>query len=180
MLEGDSGNVLQKILHYDVELGIGSLKSESDKIQCEPVFEDDIILITPNKEKYRELNGKMPMEILKKEGFITRETGSGTKIVSENIEQELKLNIPTLNIVAQFESSEMVRRAVEAGVGVAFISRTAARESVERQKVLPFSFDDVSSKRQIYLLYHKERTLGKAAQSVADAFREYCVEKSEK
>lgn len=177
ILEGDSGNVLQKLLDFDAEIGIGSLNSGSEKIHSEVLFEDEIILITPNLQKYRNMNGKFPLDQLKKERFITRELGSGTKTVTENLEMELQLDSQSLNVVAQFQSSELVRRAVEAGTGIAFISKTAAKESLEKQKVLAFSFEGVSSMRKIYLMYHKDRVLGEAAENVLKELREYCKER---
>lgn len=177
VLEGDSGNVLQKLLDFDAEIGIGSLNSGSEKIHSEVLFEDEIILITPNLQKYRNMNGKFPLDQLKKERFITRELGSGTKTVTENLEMELHLDSQSLNVVAQFQSSELVRRAVEAGTGIAFISKTAAKESLEKQKVLAFSFEGASSMRKIYLMYHKDRVLGEAAEHVLEELREYCKER---
>lgn len=176
VLEGDSEDVLQKVLHFEAELGMGGIKSSNEKMHCETLFEDEIILITPNKEKYRNLNGNFPIALLKKELFITRETGSGTKTITDNIERELKLNIQSLHVAAQFESAEMVRRAVEAGTGVAFISQIAAKESLENKKVLEFRFPDVQAKRFIYLMYHKERVLSTAAKNVIRSLREYCAE----
>lgn len=175
--EGDSGSVLQKILNYDVEIGIGGLSSGSEKVHSEVLFEDEIILITPNTAKYRGLNGVFPIEKLKKECFVARELGSGTKKAYENIERELKLDIAALRVAAQFESSEPVRKAVEAGSGVAFISRIAAKESLDRQRLLEFSFKNVSSKRQFYLMYHKDRKLSDAADSTVQALRAFCAEK---
>ena len=90
---------------------------------------------------------------------------------------ELQLDSQSLNVVAQFQSSELVRRAVEAGTGIAFISKTAAKESLEKQKVLAFSFEGVSSMRKIYLMYHKDRVLGEAAENVLKELREYCKER---
>ena len=175
--EGDSGDVLQKLLDCDVEIGIGGLECGGDKIYSEVLFEDEIVLITPNVPKYQNMNGCIAVEQLRKERFITRELGSGTKMAVENLEQELKLNVQKLNVFAQFESSEMVRRAVEAGAGVAFISKTAARESVEKQKVLEFSFQNCSSKRRFYLMYNKERILSPMAEGVMQCLREYCAGK---
>ena len=40
------------------------------------------------------MNGHFPREQLKKERFITRELGSGTKTFTENLEMELQINIP--------------------------------------------------------------------------------------
>ena len=102
--EGDSGDVLQKILNYDAEIGIGGLDSGSEKIHTEVLFEDEIVLITPNIAKYREMNGKFLMEHLRKECFITRELGSGTKNAVDMMEQELKLNAASIKVIAQFES----------------------------------------------------------------------------
>lgn len=177
VLEGDSGNVIQKLLNFDAEIGIGGLESGSDKLHSEILFEDEIVLITPNTAKYRELNGKFPLEQLKNEWFITREIGSGTKNTVDYIERELKLNASAMRTVAQFESSEMVRRAVEEGAGVAFISKTAAKESVERQKIVEFSLPNVNAKRQFYLMYHKERELSPAVENVVQGLREFCSKK---
>lgn len=176
ILEGDSEDVMQKVMHFEAELGIGGIRSTNEKVHCETLFEDEIVLITPNKEKYRSLNGSFPVSLLKKELFITRETGSGTKTVTDNIERELRLNVQSLRIAAQFGTSEMVRRAVEAGAGVAFISQIAVRESLENKKVLVFRFPEVQAKRLIYLVYHKERVLSPAVRNVMRYLRDYCAE----
>lgn len=176
ILEGDSEDVIQKVLHFEAEIGIGGIRSTNDKMHQEVLFEDEIILITPNREKYRSLNGSFPVEMLKKELFIIRETGSGTRTITDNIERELKLRVQTLRVAAQFGTSEVVRRAVEAGTGVAFISKIAARESLEKKKVLEFRFPEVQAKRHIYLIYHKERVLSPATRNVIRYLREYCAE----
>lgn len=175
--EGDSGDVLQKILNYDVEIGIGGLISGNDKIHSEVLFEDEIILITPNQARYRNLGGYFPVDRLKNEWFVIRELGSGTKTVTENVEEKLKLNPSSLRVAAQFDSSELVRRTVEAGGGVAFISRTAAKESLDKQKILKFSFEDVNAQRQIYLMYHKDRKLSAASEQAIQALKGFCMER---
>lgn len=177
ILEGDSGNVLQKILDFEADIGIGSLESGSDKIEMEVLFEDEIILITPNTARYRNMNGKFPEEQLRKEWFISRELGSGTKNAVEKLEQELKISIPYDRVAAQFESSEMVRRVVEEGVGIAFISKLAARESLEKQSVLEFDFPGMCTKRKFYLISHKERPKSAAVESLISGLRQYCAER---
>ena len=173
VLEGDSGDVIQKLLNFEAEIGIGGLEAGSDKLQSEILFEDEIVLITPNTAKYRDMNGKFPIEQLKKEWFITREVGSGTKNIVDHIEQDLRLNNPSLKVIAQFETSEMVRRAVEEGVGVAFISKAAAKESIERQRMLEFPIANVNSKRAFYLMYHKDRELSSCAEHVIQGIKEF-------
>lgn len=172
--EGDSAKVIQEVLHFDTEIGVGSIESMNEKCSCEPLFQDEIVLITPNTEKYKRMNGIFPPELLKNERFVLRESGSGTKMASENMERSLKLDLKSIKVAAQFESSEMVRRAVEAGVGIAFISRLAIRDSRELQKVQEFRFEHVNSRRQLYLVYHKDRVLSLPARSTIKALRKFC------
>lgn len=40
--------MLQKILHFEQEIGVGSIRSSSTKLFFEPLIEDEIVLITPN------------------------------------------------------------------------------------------------------------------------------------
>lgn len=174
VFEGDSARVVQEILHFDSEMGIGSIKSMNEKCLCEPLFEDEIVLITPNTEKYRNLNGTFSAELFKNERFVLREPGSGTKMASENMEQSLGLNRKNIKVAAQLGSSEMVRRAVEAGVGIAFISKLAVKDAKQQDKILQFQFDNVNSKRQLYLFTHKDRVLSAAACSAMKALRKYC------
>lgn len=177
IIEGDSGNVIQKLLDFEAEIGVGSVPGDSEKIYSEILFEDEIVLLTPNTEKYRNMKGKFPKELFKSESFIVREFGSGTKTMTENMEKELKLDVASFSVAARFESSEMVRRAVEAGLGVAFISKTAAKESLEQERAVAFTFPDIHTKRQLYLMIHRERILSKAAEATLWALKKYCKEK---
>lgn len=172
--EGDSVKVIQEVRHFDAEIGVGSIRSTNDKCNCEPLFQDEIVLITPNTEKYRAMNGKFPNEQFKNERFVLRESGSGTKMASENMERSLKLDLNNVKVAAQFESSEMVRRAVEAGVGIAFISRLAVRNIKVENKLLEFRFENVNSRRQLYVLCHKDRVLSIAARTTMKALRKFC------
>lgn len=174
VLEGDSAKVIQNILHFESEIGIGSIESTNEKCNCEPIFEDEIVLITPNSERYRSLKGNFSVDLFKNERFVLRETGSGTKIASDNMEHSLGLNRKNIKVAAQLGSSEMVRRAVEAGVGIAFISKLAVKDSKQHDKILQFHFEKVNCKRQLYLFTHKDRVLSAAACVTIKALKEYC------
>ena len=80
MLEGDSSQVIQSVLRFEADLGIGSICTNHEKCMCMPLLKDQIVLATPNTEEYRSLNGVFPLDKLKKETFVIRESGSGTKI----------------------------------------------------------------------------------------------------
>lgn len=171
--EGDSDKVIQSVLHFDADIGIGSIKSMNEKCMCQQLFKDKIILVTPNTEKYRGMNGEFPRARLQKETYILR-MGGGTKLAAESIERALNIHEKPLKTAMRVESSELVRRGVEQGLGIAFISNLAVRESLESGKMLKFEFPDLDTSRQIYLLYHKDRVMNLAISSTIKLLRQYC------
>lgn len=173
IVEGDSDKVIQSVLHFGTDLGIGSIKSLNEKCMCQPLFKDRVILVTPNTEEYRDMNGEFPRERLQKEHFILR-SGGGTKMAAESIERSLNIHEKPLKVVLRVESSELVKRGVEQGLGIAFISNLAVKESVEKGKLLKFEFGDIDTSRQIYLLYHKDRVMNLAITSTIKLLRQYC------
>ena len=171
--EGDSAGVIQQILRFEYEIGIGGIKTDNPKCVFEPFVKDKIILITPNTEKYRAYKGLFDTSALKDEKFVTREQGSGTKMAVESIEKELGLNPGNMNIAAEFQTTETVKRAVAAGAGIAFVSNMAAKDYIERGHILEFEFKDCNVERQIYLIRHIERNLSIAGERALSLLREY-------
>lgn len=171
------GEVVKKILEYEVQIGISGVEYTNDNIHAEVLFEDEIILITPNKEKYIEMKGVFPIEELKNEWFINQKPGSATLDMVRYVGQILKLNPASFKIAAQFENIEMVKRAVSEGAGVAFISKYVANDLLKKQNVLEFAFPDYNMKRRFYLMCHKERKLLPIVDNVMQSLREYYSKK---
>lgn len=174
IVEGDSARVIQSILHFETDIGIGSIKRSNEKCICQQLIEDQIVLAAPNTEEYRSMNGEFSPQRLQKETYVVREAGSGTKIAAESIEKELGLHNRLLKTSLQAETSEQVKKGVEKGLGVAFISSLAVRDSVEQGKLLKFDFPHINTTRQIYLLYHRERMMTPTITSVINILKQYC------
>ena len=172
--EGDSAEVLQSILHFETDTGIGSIRSNNDKCMCQPLAKDRIVLVTPNTEEYQNMKGKFPIDRLRQETYVLRESGSGTRFASESIERALNLDARPLKVALQVETSEMVKRGVEQGIGVAFISSLTIKDSVAQGKILKFEFPDIDTNRQLYLLYHKDRMMPLPVTSVIKILRQFC------
>ena len=95
--------------------------------------------------------------------FVTREKGSGTGMAAKNLEHQLGLTESTMNIAAQFDSTELVKRAVAGNVGAAFISKTAAEDYVREGRILMFEFPQMDARRSFYMVRHRDRILSQPA-----------------
>ena len=120
------------------------------------------------------MKGKFPINRLRQETYVLRESGSGTRFASESIERALNLDARPLKVALQVETSEMVKRGVEQGIGVAFISSLTIKDSVAQGKILKFEFPDIDTNRQLYLLYHKDRMMPLPVTSVIKILRQFC------
>lgn len=161
--EGDSTEVFQKIMHFEAEIGVCGFQTKSQKCVYEELFTGEIVLITPNKPQYAAFCGRIPQEELVKLPYVVREQGSGTGIAVQNLETALGLLQTDMNVVAQFDSTEMIKRAVAGNVGAAFIAKLAVMDYVEEGRVLMFEFPEVDTRRKFYLLHHRDRILSQPA-----------------
>lgn len=172
--EGGSTEVLQKILHFEQEIGVGSIRSSSTKLFFEPLIEDEIVLITPNIKKYRDYKGNFDRNKLKRENFVIREMGSGTKVAADNVERKLGLESDKVQIAAEVQTTETLKRVVAEGVGIGFVSSLAVKDYLEQKRVLVFEFPEIETKRQLYLFWHCERNLSKVGERAISMLKEYC------
>ncbi|MEG2784468.1 MAG: selenium metabolism-associated LysR family transcriptional regulator [Lachnospiraceae bacterium] len=175
--ESDSMDVIHKISHYEAEIGIGGMNSQNSKCVFEPLAKDQIVLITPNTEYYRNMGANFPIETLSEEKYVRREIGSGTKIVSDALEKQLHLQFHEKNVVAQLGNTETIKHAVAEGVGIAFISKLAIEDFLKLGKILVFELDEVGAKREFYLIYHKERLLSPVALNTIELLRRFTKKK---
>ena len=97
------------------------------------------------------------MEDLAKEPFIIRERHSGTRRTMEGILEKKGLPLSRLKIVAEMGSTEAVRHAIKARIGISILSRRAVAGDVSQGTLRALPVKGVSFKRPIYLVKRKRR-----------------------
>jgi DNA-binding transcriptional LysR family regulator len=89
--------------------------------------------------------------------FVLREKGSGTRETLEGCLRESgSPGQPHLNIVAEMGSSEAVKEAVLAGLGVSVISVHAIRRELKSGLLAGLSIDECGIERSFYLIYRRQ------------------------
>ena len=164
--EMGSQEVINKIDDYKYELGITCLKSSNSQCVFETLGEDPIVLITPNTEHYRSMNGDFHLDDLKKDPFIIREDGSSTRNKTIAFLKSKKISLTDLNIISEMQTVESVKHAVSENLGISFISKRAALDYIKFGYVLAFEFDSKHLNNIFYLVYHKNRMLSPVAEYV--------------
>lgn len=171
--ETDSARVVEKIIEQSIDVGFTGTVMEKKHCAYLPFYKDELIIITPNTEKYRELQRESEKaDWIADEPVIMREEGSGTR---KEAEKQLKKNgivVESLNIVASIENQETIKRSVENGIGVSIISRLAAKKEIEEGKLLGFSLMSGDKVRNINIVYNKNTKLARSVEKFVKMAKE--------
>src|ERR671935_2571149 len=123
-----SDEILARLLAGRVQLALVGASETDERIELEPFLEDELVGVAkPGLAPLR--NGKLAPAHLAKFLLLSREPGSSSQRM---IDVELRsLGIAPAG-VWELGSSEAVKRAAREGLGLAFLSRYAVAEEVER------------------------------------------------
>ena len=91
--------------------------------------------------------------------FISRERGSGTRDVIEAALSEQQVE---LEPVMSLGSTEAVKRAVAAGLGLAIVSRLTVELEVQAKKLVVLDVADLSIRRGLHLVRLKGKRESRA------------------
>ncbi len=122
-----------------------------------PICEDELVLVAGKPHPLYQKE-KITFEELKNEILISREEAS----VNRNQFEQLLLE---RNISMQKKwtctNSEATKNAVEHGRGLAILSRMIIKNEVEEGILKILQLEDIHVRRQIHLIYHKDKFLSK-------------------
>lgn len=94
-------------------------------------------------------------EDLRAEPFILRETTAGThEVLAEGLTAH-GLDISQLQSVLTLANAEAIEMSVEAGIGMAFVSRMAATRGMLLGRVVEVPVQGLKLKRMIYIARHQ-------------------------
>ena len=154
---GDTDKIIQNVLSGFLELGIVGAQTSNKNIYQEKLIEDEMKLIVTSDHKWAEKKSISP-ELLYKEPFILRETGSGTLKSIRLSFKERGLSVEDLNIIAEMGSTEAVIQGIKSKVGVSILSTIAVAEALNAGTLKALTVNKLNLKRSFYLITHKHRS----------------------
>jgi DNA-binding transcriptional LysR family regulator len=102
-------------------------------------------------------------EDLLKEPWIIREEGSGTQMAVEKVLRKKGKSLKDFNVAIEMGSTSSVKEGVKAKLGLAFISRRAVEEELNRNLFTSITLEELESiSRQIYIVSQRGKTVSPA------------------
>lgn len=161
----NSKDVIGKILDRRLEIGAVGERIRDNRLEYTDLATERIVLVVSPNHKWARMRN-VSLDDLRREPFISREEGSGTRAT---VEEALKRKgTRALNIAMEVGSTEAVKETVKAGFGISFISEQAIKDgSLKEVKI-----KELDIIRNFYMVFLKSGIKKHAVQSLIDFTKE--------
>jgi DNA-binding transcriptional LysR family regulator len=122
---GNSDAMLEALIAREIHLALIEGPEQRQDVRIEPFMEDHMVLVVSASHEWA--NHEVQIHDLKTQPLLMREFGSGSRRVVEQALASAGLKAKDLKISMELDSTEGLLSAVEAGLGVTFVSRWAVR-----------------------------------------------------
>jgi DNA-binding transcriptional LysR family regulator len=160
----DTHSVVERVAARELELGIVGAARRHRGVRFEPFFSDQVILVCPPDHPFA--GRTIGLDELREAPLILMQEGAGVRQIVEDALRRQGVKLRDLDVRLELGLQESVRRAVEAGYGVTFISRTAVESDLAAGRLAEARVEGLAATRQISLA----SAAGRARTRVADAF----------
>jgi DNA-binding transcriptional LysR family regulator len=163
VMRAEHTGTLESIIDNSVDFGVVSLPVSDTRLTVVPIHKDELVIITApghplakHKQATVAETAEFPM-LMPKVGR--------TRDALENLFAERRLK---LNISMELDSSELLKRFVAAGVGIGYIARSNVQEDVKAGALCAIGIGDAQIKRDLALVFRKDKALSRAALAFID------------
>ncbi len=171
MILDDTRGIIKRVLDNGIEIGVVGASENSDKLTFTTFVSDKLVLIVPARNRWF-TGGMATLDELQKAPFIMRETGSGTRSITQQRLRKADLSLDDLNIAMTMGSTTAVKRAVESAAGVSIVSERAVQHELKLGLIKSMDIEGVELTRDFFIVCRKGKVLAPAAQALLQFLEE--------
>ncbi len=169
-ISGNTDTVLEALAAHSIDIALIEGPSMRRDLATEPFLEDHMMLVVPAGHEFT--GHPVTLAMLREAPLLMREQGSGSRRVVEQALEQAGIPVKSLAIKMTLDTTEGLISAVEAGLGVAFVSRWAVRNQLALGTLQVVAVD----KLQLSRMFSLAHPLGPLPAGNAGAFRRFVLE----
>ena len=171
-----TGEMLERLLAGRVQLALVGETTADERVALEPFLGDEIVGISrPGLMTIR--SNKVQPDLVSRQTLLVRERSSSTRQIAE---RALSAAGVRPERVWELDSSEAIKRAAREGLGVAFLSRYAVAEEVERGELESFRLAGRPPiERRLYIARLSRRPLSLSERGFIETLKRCCAKSAD-
>lgn len=161
-------DIANAVSNKTFDLGIieGPL-DQPEAMETYKFLEDELVLAIPSNHPLAEKDA-ITLDELKQLPYITREPGSGSRLIFEQALIDADFDIEDLNIVMELGSTTSIKSAIMGGLGISTISKWAIQDLLKTGKVTALNITGLTLKRSFNIILNKEKFQSEATGKFLD------------
>jgi DNA-binding transcriptional LysR family regulator len=149
---------------YDLDIAIMGRPPADIDMNVHLIGDHPHVIIAPTGHRLAR-KARLALSDLAGETFLTREPGSGTRGLMEQLFESGNVR-PTIGMT--MSSNETIKQSVIAGLGIAFISAHTVATELDERRLVTLDVDGLPVIRQWFVLARKDKVLLPPAQAMLD------------
>jgi len=176
LLIGDSRQVSEWVEEGRVEVALVGARPGSRALESRELMPDELVLVVPAGHPWA-TRKSVSVDELRLEPMVMGESVAGSREAIEHVLEEAGLSLASFRLAGEMGSTQAIKQAVRAGVGIALISRRAVEDECRAGLVACVKVKDLRVARSFHLVTHKDRTRSPLAQAFLDFLESQPIER---
>jgi molybdate transport repressor ModE-like protein len=161
---GNRQEISAALRGYDLDFAIMGRPPVDIDMNVHLIGDHPHVIIAPTAHRLAR-KPRLALRELEGETFLTREPGSGTRGLMEQLFESAGVR-PKIGMA--MSSNETIKQAVIAGLGIAFISAHTVATELDERRLVTLDVDGLPIVRQWFVLARKDKVLLPPAQAMLD------------
>jgi DNA-binding transcriptional LysR family regulator len=164
----DTRRVEEGLIRNEYDFGFVGGHLVGDEVKILPWRTDEVVLVVAPSHPLAQRKLVLLKDVVNQQ-FIFRERGSATRVAINEKLRSLNLQ---LEAVMEMDNPEAVKQAVQAGLGIAFLSRFAVGSELKAGTLVVVKVRGLTVHRELKIASRKDKHLSRAAQAFIEVARQ--------
>jgi DNA-binding transcriptional LysR family regulator len=165
IMRSEHAKVLESVIDNSVDFGVVTMPMADKRLEAIAIHRDELALIVPPHHPLALMTQRGKQSAIPTLGDVAQYPLVMPKLgrTRDALEALFHQRGLKLSIAMELDSSELLKRFVAANVGVGFIARSHVADDVRAGVLAAITMPDVQVRRDLALVYRKDKALGRAA-----------------
>jgi len=148
--------IARRVANFEIDVGLIEGELTHPHLRVTPFRDDELVVFSSPTHPLAKKRALTDAD-LKSAAWIVREHGSGTR---QAFDRAMSGILPELEITLELPHTEVIKRAVEAGLGLGCVSRLALVDAFRAGALKPRPVPHRDFRRRFYTVLHRQKHVG--------------------
>jgi DNA-binding transcriptional LysR family regulator len=146
----------RRVVNFEIDVGLIEGELSHPQLRVTPFRDDELVVFCAPTHPLAKKRALTDAD-LKAASWIVREHGSGTR---QAFDRAMTGILPELHVTLELPHTEVIKRAVEAGLGLGCVSRLALVDAFRAGTLKPRPVPHRDFRRHFYTVLHRQKHVG--------------------